>query len=164
MQMNNKEAISTQSTNEYDERFESFVNTVTRAYKTLQRIKNQATESMGLRGNHVMCMHYLGINPEGLTATELCKLCNEDKAAVSRTVMDLTQKGLVISTDLESKRKYRAVIKLSPIGEEYNNRIGSIIVDSVKKTSVDFTDEERKCFYKVFESIIASLEELIKEE
>ena len=164
MKMKNKETVSIQSEKEYDERFESFVNTVTRAYKTLQKIKNQATESMGLRGNHVMCMHYLGTSPEGLTATELCKLCNEDKAAVSRTVLDLTQKGLVIPVDLESKRKYRTVIKLSPLGEEYNNRIGKIIVDSVKKTSADFTEEERMCFYKVFESIIGSLEGLIIED
>ena len=149
---------------EYNEKFESFVNTVTRAYKTLSRLKNQVTESMGLRGNHVMCMHYLGKNPEGLTATELCKLCNEDKAAVSRTVLDLTQKGLVIPTDIESKRKYRTVIKLSPLGEEYNSRIGNIIVESVEITTGDFTEEERECFYKVFESIIVSLEGMIKEE
>ena len=159
--MKKKEEIKS---NGYDERFESFVTTVTRAYKTLSKLKNQETEAMGLRGNHVMCMHYLGRYPEGLTATELCKLCNEDKAAVSRTVLDLTQKGLVVSADFEAKRKYRTVIKLSPLGEEYNGRIGNIIVKSVKMTTMDFTDEERQCFYKVFESIIVSLEGLIKED
>lgn len=50
------------------ERFESFTTSVTKAYKYIQKIKPAETERMGLKANHVMYMHYLGKNPEGLTA------------------------------------------------------------------------------------------------
>ena len=50
------------------ERFESFTTSVAKAYKCIQKIKLAETERMGLKANHVMYMHYLGKNPEGLTA------------------------------------------------------------------------------------------------
>lgn len=149
---------------EFNERFESFVTTVTRAYKCIQKIKNIETEQMGLKGNHVMCMYFLGKKIGGLTAAELCKLCNEDKAAVSRTILDLTQKGLVVPIEQATKRKYRTVIKLSEDGIKFNERIKSAIEQAVKVGSADFTDEERAIFYKVFFSIVENLEELTKNE
>ena len=75
------------------EQFESFTAAVTRAYKCLQKIKNRETERMGLKGSHVMCLYYIGKTPGGLTAAELCRLCHEDKAAISRTLVDLTGRG-----------------------------------------------------------------------
>ena len=56
------------------ERFESFTTAVTKAYKSIQKIKLAETERIGLKPNYVMYMYYLGKNPEGLTPTELCKL------------------------------------------------------------------------------------------
>ena len=153
-------------TSEVNERFESFVTTVTRAYKSIQKIKNieMEKEKLGLRGNHVMCMYFLGKNSGGLTAAELCKLCNEDKAAVSRTILDLTQKGLVKPVEKASKRKYRTMIKLSEDGLELNEKLRGMIEQAVKKGSADFTDDERRIFYKVFFSIVNNLEELTKNE
>lgn len=148
---------------ELNERFESFVTTVTRAYKCIQKIKNIETEHLGLKGNHVMCMYFLGKNDCGLTAAELCKLCNEDKAAVSRTILDLTQKGLVVPIQA-TKRKYRTMIKLSDDGFALNRKIMGAIEQAVKRGSADFTDDERQIFYKVFFSIVNNLEDLTKNE
>ena len=63
------------------DRFEAFTTYVTKAYKSIQKIKLSETESMELKANHVMYMYHLGKNEDGLTPTELCKLCIEDKAA-----------------------------------------------------------------------------------
>ena len=154
--------INTNTNN--NERFESFVSAVTRAYKCIQKVKNFETGRLGLKGHHVMCIYFLGKNPAGLTAAELCKLCNEDKAAVSRTVLDLTQKGLVAPLDLDTKRKYRTVIKLSRDGIELNEKINNAIDFAVMKSSTRFTQEERECFYRVFFNIVDNLEEYCKTE
>ncbi len=150
--------------NSVNERFESFVTVVARAYKCIQKIKNIETEQMGLKGNHVMCMYFLGRNSEGLTAAELCKLCNEDKAAISRTILDLTKKELVVPTDPDSKRKYRTVIKLSEKGNELYCKLNDVIELAVMRASEDFSEEERQCFYRVFFSILDTLEEFSKKE
>jgi DNA gyrase/topoisomerase IV subunit A len=107
-------------------------------------------------------MYYLGKKPSGLTAAELCKLCNEDKAAVSRTVLDLTQRGFVVPVDHDSKRKYRSVIKLSQSGIELNEKLNSAIDLAVKRSSSEYTQEEREIFYKVLFNIVDNLEEYCK--
>lgn len=143
---------------EFIERFESFTTAVTKAYKCIQKIKLIETERMGLKANHVMYMHYLGKNPEGLTATELCKLCIEDKAAVSRTILDLTNKGFIKPVESDSNRKYRTKIMLTDEGININKKFKESIAIAVNKASKNLNDLDRENFYRVFFDITDNLE------
>ena len=105
------------------ERFESFTSSVTKAYKSIQKIKIAEAEQIGLKPTHVMYMYYLGKNPEGLTHAELCKLCIEDKAAVSRAIVELTKKGFIKNSEENSNRKYRTKIVLTDEGKQINNNL-----------------------------------------
>lgn len=140
------------------ERFESFTTSVAKAYKCIQKIKLAETKRMGLKPSHVMCMYYLGKNPEGLTATELCKLCIEDKAAVSRTIVELTKKEFVKYSETYPSRKYRTRIILTEEGKEINNHINEAIARAVTNASKSLDEEERKNFYRVFFYITDNLE------
>ena len=77
-------------------RFSAFVGGITECYKYIQRIKAAEMTEFGLKGTHVMCLFYLAQNPEGLTAAQLCALCQEDKAAISRTLSELAEKGFLL--------------------------------------------------------------------
>lgn len=140
------------------ERFEAFTTSVTKAYKCIQKIKLAETERMGLKANHVMYMYYLGKNPEGLIATELCKLCIEDKAAVSRTIVDLTKKGFVKPVESDSSRKYRTKIMLTQEGIEINKKFKEAIATAVSKASSDLNDADRENFYRILFNITDNLE------
>lgn len=140
------------------ERFEAFTTSVTKAYKCIQKIKLEETERMGLKANHVMYLHYLGKNPDGLTATELGKLCIEDKAAVSRTIGDLTEKGFVKSAEMDSVRKYRTKIVLTEEGGKRNKQLNEAIAIAVSKASSSLNEAERENFYRVFFYITDNLE------
>ena len=145
---------------EFIERFEAFTTSVTKAYKCIQKIKLAETEQMGLRGNHVMYLHYLGKKPEGLTPAELCKLCIEDKAAVSRTIVDLAEKGFVKSAGTDSGRKYRTKIILTPEGMEKNNQLNEAIAMAVSKASSSLNEADRENFYRVFFDVTDNLEKI----
>ena len=142
------------------ERFEAFTTSVTKAYKCIQKIKITEAERIGLKANHVMYMYYLGKNPEGLTATELCKLCIEDKAAVSRTIVDITEKGFVMPSEIDSKRKYRTKFILTKEGNEINKKISQAIAIAVNKASSSLNEVDRENFYNVFFEITDNLEEI----
>ena len=75
------------------QRFEDFVTGITVCYKYIQRIKSAEMTEFGLKGTHVMCLFFLHRHPEGLTAAQLCQLCAEDKAAISRSLAVLQEKG-----------------------------------------------------------------------
>ena len=68
------------------DRFDIFTMTITQIYRSLQRIKNREMTEVNLKGVHVMCLHTLNHNPGGMTLTALSQACEEDKAAMSRTI------------------------------------------------------------------------------
>ena len=142
------------------ERFEYFTTLVTKTYKCIQKIKLAEAERLGLKANYVMYMYYLGKSNEGLTHTELSKLCIEDKAAVSRTVLDLTKKGFVKPVQTDSTRKYRTKLMLTEEGKNINNKINEAIAIAVNKASKDLNDSERENFYRVLFNITDNLENI----
>ena len=76
-----------------DDRFENFTVTVLKLGKLVQKIKLFEMESYGLKAIHVMCIYFAGLAP--VTAVELCRLTSEDKAAISRALSLLKQKGYI---------------------------------------------------------------------
>ena len=144
--------------NEFAERFESFTAAVSRAYKSIQRIKSGEAERMGLKSGHVMCLYFLGKYAGGLTAAELCRLCHEDKAAVSRTLVDLSAKGYLAPAPEEAARKYRTKLFLTESGREKNRQINAAAEAAVRKASEGISEADRECFYRVFFTIADRLE------
>ena len=142
------------------ERFESFTSSVTKAYKSIQKIKIAEAEQIGLKPTHVMYMYYLGKNPEGLTHAELCKLCIEDKAAVSRAVVELTKKGFIKNAEENSNRKYRTKIILTEEGRQINRDLNEAIAIAVNKASKNLDEVDRENFYRVFFYITDNLDEI----
>jgi DNA-binding MarR family transcriptional regulator len=142
------------------ERFESFTSSVTKAYKSIQKIKIAEAEQIGLKPTHVMYMYYLGKNPEGLTHAELCKLCIEDKAAVSRGIVELTKKGFIKNSEENSNRKYRTKIVLTDEGKQINNNLNEAIAIAVNKASKNLDEVDRENFYRVFFYITDNLDEI----
>ena len=138
------------------QRFEKFTQYISKAYKYVGRIKSCYMSKFELKGSHVMCLFFLGRNPEGLKASELCDLCQEDKAAVSKTLGSLKKRGLVESTAGRLK-KYRAVYKITESGGKIYCQIIEAIEKAVEKCSEDLAPEEREVFYKAFDKIIANL-------
>lgn len=142
------------------ERFESFTSSVTKAYKSIQKIKIAEAEQIGLKPSHVMYMYYLGKNLEGLTHAELCKLCIEDKAAVSRAIVELTKKGFIKNSEEYPSRKYRTKIILTDEGKQINNDLNEAIAIAVNKASKNLNEVDRENFYRVFFYITDNLDEI----
>lgn len=75
-----------------ENRFETFTVLVNRISRNIRRIKNQEMAEYDLRSAHISCLYYLYANP-GLTATDLCERCEEDKATISRALEYLEDNG-----------------------------------------------------------------------
>ena len=110
---------------------------------------------LGLKGTHVMCIFFLHMNPDGLTASHLSKLCSEDKAAISRAVATLQEKGYVKSEE----KKYRDMLHLTKDGEELALKIDELISQWVTTGGDSLTEEERNVFYKALGKIAQNLTE-----
>ena len=71
------------------DRFEQFSSSIAAIYKCIQKIERDQMARYGLKGPHVQCLVIMSRFPEGVTAAELCELCEKDKAAISRAVSEL---------------------------------------------------------------------------
>ena len=138
------------------DRFEQFVSGITLCYKHIQRIKSLEMTEFGLKGTQVMCVFYLHRNPGGLTAAQLSQLCHEDKAAVSRTLAELTEKGYVETTD---SRRYRAPIVLSERGMALGEKVNTLVVEWVEAGGDGLSEAERAAFYYALGMISRNLQE-----
>lgn len=134
------------------QRFQDFVTGITVCYKFIQRIKNAEMTEFGLKGIHVSCLFYLHHNPEGLTAAQLCTLCAEDKATISRTIADLRQRGYI---QPGSEKHYRAPLLLSEAGVAIARQMDPLIESWVSVGGDGMDDTQRKAFYDSL-SLIAS--------
>lgn len=143
------------------DRFNLFTTTITELYKNLQRIKNREMAGFGLKGTHVMCLFRLKHNPEGLSLTQLSTSCSEDKAAMSRTVAELTELGYVTTS---SDKKYRAPIILTQKGLEVSQKVDELVEAAVGAGGDGLTDEEREIFYKSTARISDNLKKYLAED
>ena len=76
------------------ERFETFTVLIAKISRNIRKIKNNEMAEYDLRSPHISCLYYL-YSSEGLTATELCERCEEDKATISRSLDYLEKNGSV---------------------------------------------------------------------
>ena len=144
-----------------NQRFDAFVSGITACYKYIQRIKSMEMTEFGLKGTHVMCLYYLRQNPAGLTAAQLCGLCAEDKAAISRTVSELRSRGYITTL---SEKAYRAMLTLTSAGQELARKFDHLIESWVAIGGDGLTDEERLDFYRSLSSITENLRSRIESE
>lgn len=140
------------------DKFERFYLLIISTLKHIQKLKNYGMMPYGLTSAHTMCLRYLYRAPEGLTRTKLVRLCDIDKAQVSRIINELCAKGYVEETHTESAN-YRKRLKLTPIGRDITVEINAMVAKVVKYTSGDIPPQQMATFYETFEHICERLKE-----
>ncbi len=138
-------------------RFKKFTKNISLAYKYLIKIKSYGIKEFGLKGSNFMCLFYIGESENGLTATELCKLCCEDKAAISKALSALYESGYV-RLENEDAKKYRSTYFLTDSGKEVLDRLKSKIVSAMAYGGEGLSDSDREVFYKSLNTIVKNLE------
>lgn len=143
------------------DRFETFTGSILELNRYLQRLKDIEMKPFGLRANHVMCLYYLGKNPDGLTVTQLADVCKEDKAAVSRCLSQLIERELVGGNFPENKRSYRTKLTLTASGRELVQKIYERVDAAMVGGSNGLTGEQRENLYAAMEIIMNNLSRYI---
>lgn len=117
-------------------RFEIFSPAVLQLARTVQYLKSSKMAEYGLKGTNALCLcRILESKNSGLTATELARTCEIDKAQVSRCMAELTEKGFVYRDDMEGRR-YKQKYRLTPEGQTVAEDIDAAaqqVQDTIKK-------------------------------
>ena len=138
-----------------EDRFKTFTVLVSNIHRSIHKIKMEEMAEFNLKCSHVSCLYYI-YKSNSLTAKELCEICGEDKANISRTIKYLEDNGYIVSSDKKSK-KYQTPLQLTDKGRE----VGKSVANKVSKV-LDFTDkvisdEDRKIMYRSLNVISETL-------
>lgn len=136
-------------------RYERLSSALSEISRIIQRISSQVMSEFGLKGSLAKYLLAIRRNPEGITATALCEVCERNKADVSRSLYELWEMGLV---DRVGKGNYRAKIILTPKGRQVADRLYLKAQDFISFVGKDISEIERDIFYRSLESIAANLE------
>lgn len=135
------------------DRFENFTVSILKLNKLIHKIKLYEMEEYDLRAIHVMCIYYLNSYPD-ITATELAKLTLEDKAAISRALKMLAEKGYVNYT----ADGYNAKITLTDAGKAVSADIAQKAAAAVDAAGGSLSEKQRGEFYESLGAILKDLE------
>ena len=138
-----------------ENRFKNFTMSILRIHKLIQRIKLLEMDEYGLKAIHVMCLYLLDEHEEGLTAGDLIKYTLEDKAAISRGVKLLKEKGYVEHND----RKNNSLIKLTPSGKQVADAVTQSAKTAANYGGRNLDDETRETLYSALSDIADNLSE-----
>ena len=142
------------------ERFETFTVLINRISRNIRKIKNREMVEYGLRSTHISCLYYVYTN-KGVTATDLCERCEEDKATISRTVDYLETNGY-LTCESKSAKRYKSSLILTEKGLEVAEKIVNKIDSVLAEISVGLAEEERIAFYRSLSVISENLDKVAK--
>ena len=140
-------------------RYEVLSAAISSMYHDIQKIERVEMARFGLKGPHAQCLLALRRYAGGLTAAELCDICDKDKAAISRTVAELQEAGMV---HREGPR-YRAKLLLTEQGMAAAEAVSCRALVAVEKAGAGLEDGQRQVFYQVLDLISRNLHAICKD-
>ena len=103
------------------ERFQTFTILIARLNRCIRKIKTEEMAELDLKSPHVSCLYYL-YKADSLTSKELCDICEEDKANISRSIEYLEENGY-LTTLAEGKNRYKRHYALTEKGASVAERL-----------------------------------------
>lgn len=143
-------------------KYEHFSSSVSCLYRDIQKIERNEMAKFGLKGPHAQCLLALSRHPEGITGAKLCEICEKDKAAISRSVAELEERGLLCRMERNGLR-YRAVLKLTDAGKNAAAAVNEKARQAVDQAGEGLNDAQREVFYKVLTLIADNLHAICKD-
>lgn len=141
-------------------RYEQFTALISGIDRAIQKIERDEMVKLGYKGAYAQYLAAMKRYPGGLTAAQLCDICDRDKAAVSRAVNELEAHGLI---QREAGAAYRTRLTLTDEGRsvaDFVCRKAQLAVDAGGK---GLTDDDRRVYFSALEVIARNLDDISRE-
>lgn len=140
-------------------RFTQFCTSISMINRAIQKIERDEMERYGNKGAFAQYLVAMMQYPDGITAAQLCELCDRDKAAVSRVLGEMEEKGLVCREGTH----YRTKLFLTQSGQDAAQFVCDRAVVAVLEAGKGLSDADRSVFYATMNLIASNLQMLSKD-
>jgi DNA-binding MarR family transcriptional regulator len=140
------------------ERFQTFTVLIARLNRCIRKIKTEEMAEFNLKSPHVSCLYYL-YKADSLTAKELCDICEEDKANISRSIEFLEKNGYLVCRPMPEKR-YKSPLVLTEKGRAAGEHIVRKIDAILASVSEGVPEDQREIMYRSLSVICDNLQKI----
>jgi DNA-binding MarR family transcriptional regulator len=144
------------------DRFEQFSSFISGIYRSIQKLEREEMVKFGLKGAYAQYLVVMNRRNEGITSAELGEICEKDKAAVSRIVAEMEEKGLLTRV-APGGNLYRAQLFLTEKGTEAAQFVARRAQIAVEKAGEGLNDADRSRFYSALGLISSNLQDICKQ-
>ena len=141
------------------QRYQSFTVLISGISRSIRRIKTEEMAEYNLKSPHVTCLYYI-YKAEKLTFADLCAVCEEDKANISRSIKHLEQEGYVDTGRSLSKSRYHLMLTLTEKGLAVAKKLAERIDTVIESASNGVSDADREIMYRSLAIINANLQKV----
>ncbi len=139
-----------------EERFHTFTTLIANITRCIHKIKTEEMAEFDLKSSHLSCLYYL-YKVKTMTARELCDMCGEDKANISRAIKYLESNGYLVCKSKTEKR-YQAALKLTEFGSRVAKNIADRVDAILERISGGMNEEQRAAMYQALQLINGNLQ------
>jgi len=139
------------------QRFFSFFKMISGISNHIQKISSAEMKKHGLKGSFVQYLTVLDRFENGVTATQLCKVCDRDKAAVSRALCEMEKQGLVKRL-VQDRKMYRIRLTLTEKGKKAALFVRETASRAMRLAGEGLSVEKREVLYEALQLISDNLE------
>ena len=139
-----------------DKRFNLFTVLINNLSRSIRRIKTEEMAEFNLKSSHVSCLYYL-YKANSLTAKELCDICEEDKANISRSIEYLEENGY-ITCHSKTEKRYKSPLVLTEKGRAVGAKITAKIDRLLSSVGEGVSEEDRGIMYQSLAIICENLQ------
>jgi len=143
------------------ERFKTFTVLIANLTRNIRKIKAEEMAKWDLRSHHVSCLYYL-YERKSLTAKELCDICGEDKANISRSIEYLEEQGF-LKCEENTHKRYKSHFELTEKGKIVGEEIFHCVEDILRRASKGLSEENRNIMYQSLRTINDNLQNISDE-
>lgn len=141
-----------------EDRFELFTTLLAKISRNIRRIKTNEMAEFNLKTPHTSCLYYL-YKMGNMTAKEMCDVCEEDKAAISRSIDYLEGQGF-IKCDSKTEKRYKSELFLSEKGKLIAQKVAQKVDKIVAQASAGLGGEDREVLYRSLNLISDNLKKI----
>ena len=142
-----------------EERFKTFTLLIAGISRCIRKIKTEEMAEHQLKSPHVTCLYYL-YKGRDMTFGELCGVCEEDKANVSRSIKYLEENGFLMGNDVKDGKRYHSPLVLSEKGLAVSRSIVQKIDAILNRASEGLSEEDRRILYQSLSLINDNLQQI----
>ena len=141
-------------------RFDVFMLALTKSQKSMAGIVKEVMREDNIKHIEVLCLKSIAFIKDGISASELCRMCFYDKAIISRTLNSLKERGFICVNPEDANKSRGRRYLLTQKGREICDKMSDFMNTIGEELTKNIPEEEVDVFFRTALKILDNMQNM----